>query len=162
MNVDVLLCCCGCVVLRRVMARSSLILILHLHLHLHHPPPLILTHPTQPPSLLSSRCRARTRSRVNVMHELHMSKHVMLAVERCVADSAVPFRLSEMDGAFVREEVGAQPKGESALVASIGAFALMHGANVCLEMCLCLELKATPVARELPHFFVHDLQVGLG
>lgn len=35
------------------------------------------------------------------MHELHMTEHIMFAIESGIADGAVPFGLPIMNGAFV-------------------------------------------------------------
>lgn len=41
--------------------------------------------------------------RVDIMHEFHVSVHVMLTVESGIAHGTVPLSLSEMDGSFMGE-----------------------------------------------------------
>lgn len=42
---------------------------------------------------------------VDVVHQLHVPKHVVLAVEGGVTHCAVPLSLSKVDSAFVREKI---------------------------------------------------------
>lgn len=91
------------------------------------------------------------------MHELHVAVHVVLAVEGGVAHGAVPFRLAEVDGALVGEEVGAQAEREAALFASVRTLSLVHRPHVGVQVRLRLKLESTSITRELTHFFMNNL-----
>ena len=104
-------------------------------------------------------CGARSLAAgVHVMHQLHVSKHVVLTVERRVTNLAIPLGLTKVHGSLVSEKVGAQTKRKSTLLASIWAFSIMYRADMRLEMRFCLEMEATSLTGELPHLLVNNLR----
>lgn len=93
-----------------------------------------------------------------IVHQLHMTEHVMFAIERRITYSAIPLGLAKVHRPFMRQQVGSQSKRKAALVASVRSHPVVHRSNVSLQMRLGLKLESASFAWKLPHLLMHNLQ----
>lgn len=83
--------------------------------------------------------------------------HVMLPVERSLADRANPLRLLLVNRALVSQQVRAQAERKPTLITTVRTLPVVHSSDMCFEMSLRLELESTADTWELPHFLMNDL-----